>query len=124
MRVNIEHTEDSRGIFKKTTYYVVTIKVDFSDEELHIIKDQDIEDLVVLERNTPASLIDKNFDDEAGYWDLKIKSLMLKDGSSHDFHTVGEAKQYATALEEAMPRLKDYISANAGIDETSKTFEL
>lgn len=122
MRVSINHDEVSHGVFKKTIYHQVEVKVDFSEEELAIIKQNNLEDTIVLERTNTAYL---KYDEElADIYPLKISDLMSKHSDIHALDTPLEAKQYEASLTEALQQLKAYIEENAEVETKSTTFEL
>src|SRR6266851_3569902 len=54
MRVSIEHKEKSTGFFKQTSYIEVETIVTFSEEELAIIQQRNLEHYVLLERDAPS----------------------------------------------------------------------
>ncbi len=121
MRVHINHREETRGFIRKTTLYFVNVRADFSEEEKQIIEDQGIGTVIVLERKRSEHLNDIKVEPE--FWYLRIENLMDK-GDDYALSSRGEAKQYAAAVEEALPQVKEYIMSNAEIDERSKTIEL
>jgi hypothetical protein len=122
VKVNIEHVEEKQGFFKKTTYYGVKCDVTFSEEELQIIKAQELDNVVVLERERPAHINDDRLPPEA--WFLRIGSLVAKHKTPYMCASVKEAKVYEEELVEALGDLKQYIIDNAEIDEKKKSFEL
>ena len=121
MKVDIKHTERQEGLFKKKTYYDVTLDVKFSDEEKHIIQKHDMSRQVLLERVRPAHRKDGSVVDNI--WWLEVFQLLDKP----DTYTLGtplEAKQYEADLIEVLKKLKGYLDANASIESKSTSFEL
>ena len=122
MRVKIDHGEETRGgMFSKKQYNTVTIKVDFTSEELTIIRDNDLEEVIVLKRPPPADI--KNVQENIlDVFYLRIRQL-IKGADVYALESVGDARLYEKDLMEALPELKSYLEANAGIEEKSKTLE-
>ncbi len=123
MRVNIEHSEMTTGLLRKTTHYVVSVAVEFSDEEKHIIKSNDLDKTIVLERGVPSDRNAAKFDGMEDIFNLTIRRL-LQGRDSYALSTPAEAKQYEQVLTEQLRALKNFIDENAGIEERSTTFEL
>lgn len=123
MRVSIEHEEEKHGLFRKTTYYTVSLTVDFSEEEKQVIKDSDLGDSLILERPPQANIKDSTQGLE-DIFHLRIKDLVKGKPDKHTWATPAEAKNYEADLKEVLPKLKEYIEQNSGIEEKSTTFEL
>ena len=125
MRVSIEHTERQEGMFRKTTYYVVHCKVDFSQEELEIIKQRKLEKTIVMERPVHAHI--KNKDRFEGAFNLSISGLMSSshaNGEQYVCATPQDAKMYEAELIEQLKLLNAFIYENVQVEEKSQTFEL
>jgi hypothetical protein len=138
MRVNIEHKTETKGLLRKTTFHIVALAVDFSDEEKAIIKERKLEHDVVLERDVPAN-VDEEKHAERGLL-AKVVTAAVKGRDANHFHlTIGkllngvdlyalatplEAKEYEAELKERLTSLKGYIMGNAGIEEKTSSFEL
>lgn len=138
MRINIEHTEKKQGMVFKKTLHGVSITINFSQEELQIIKVRKLERTVILERETPADVNEEKHADRGLARKLATAAIMGAD-ANHFHLTIGklmrgtdtyyvstplEAKAYEAELKEALPLLKQYITENEGITERSSTFEL
>ena len=124
MRVNIAHSEKQQGLLRKTTYYVVTLDVQFSEEEKQIIKEAGIEDELIIERTVSADKNAAKYDGIEDIWNLTIKDLLQSKPDVYAFFTPADAKLYEEQIREQMPKLKQYIEINTkdGMDDTS--FEL
>lgn len=138
MRVNIEHKTETKGLLRKTTFHIVALTVEFSDEEKAIVRERKLERVVILERDVPAN-VDEEKHAERGLL-AKVVTAAVKGRDANHFHlTIGkllngvdqyalatplEAKEYEAALKEKLPSLKGYIMENAGIEEKSSSFEL
>lgn len=120
MRVSIEHGTETKGIFKKETFYTVTVKVDFSEEEAAIIKKAELDMAVVMERPVPPNRHDP--DGKGDYWNLKV--YQLAKGDTYVCRTTGEAQAYEEELKEALPLVKQAIDNNRDVKVESKSFEL
>lgn len=127
MRVSIEHSEESMGLLFKKPLYAVTATIQFSEEELAIIKTRRLKDFVVLERDWQATL-QKKVEAHPEYWatlappHLKVSDL-VKGRDTYTFFTPIEAKSYENKLTDGLKQLKQFIAGNAATAE-SKTFEL
>lgn len=119
MRVTISHREETRGMLKKTKLCAVEVSVQFSEEEKQIIDMWDLGGFIVVERRSPADL---EVNEEIGY-PLRISHLL----SGKETYVVGTphmAKIFHEELKESLENLKEFITANAGIENKSETFEL
>lgn len=123
MRVNIEHGETQTGMFSKTTHHTVTVNVQFTEEEKHIIKQRKIGDAAVVERGVPSDRDARKFDGIEYVFNLTIDKL-LKGEDTYAFSTPLEAKQYEELLKDSLQNLKNYIVENEGVENKSTTFEL
>jgi hypothetical protein len=127
MRVSIEHSEESMGLVFKKPLYAVTATIQFSEEELAIIKTRRLKEFVVLDRDWQATL-QKKVEAHPDYWatlakpHLKVGDLM-RGRDTYTFFTPIEAKSYENKLTDALKQLKQFIAGNAATAE-SKTFEL
>jgi len=122
MRVSVEHGTESTGLFKKTTYYTVTLKVVFTEEEAAILKQADLLDHIIMEREVPPNRHDP--DGEGTWWHLSVKDLFNPKGDVYLFRTTGEAKRYEESLMEHMRLVKEVIDEHRDVEVESKTFEL
>lgn len=122
MRVNIEHGTETKGMFKKETFYTVTCKVDFSEEELAILKKAELLDHIIMDREVPPNRHDP--DGNGTYWHLRINYLAKPKGDTYVCRTTGEAQIYEEELKEALPLVKQAIDANRDVKVESKSFEL
>lgn len=120
MRVNIEHGTETKGVFKKETYYTVTVKVDFTEEEAAIIKKAELERAVIMDRSCPPL----RHEVEEGHWNLKVYNLMHPKGDTYVLRTTGEAQAYEEELKEALPLVKQAIDKHREVRVESKSFEL
>lgn len=130
MRANIEHKEVTTGLLRKTTWFQVVTRVDFSEEEKAIIKQRKLQDTIILEREPDVSKGDtaerREFLRSLGdAIHLKICDL-LNPSKPNVYHlrTPLEAKQYEQAVLESLKKLKQYLIGNEGIEEKSKTIEI
>lgn len=125
MRVNIDHKEVQQGLLKKKTYYQVDVRVEFSEEERHILDKDEHRYRVVLERPVPTPYASK-FKNIEDVWNLTVNRLLNPSDKEYPFllDTLSDAKAYEAEVTEALKELKAYIEANSGIDEKSKSFEL
>lgn len=115
MKVHIERTEETSGIFKKTTMYVVKCRVEFTPEEAKIIKDTNIDDAVVYRYPSPI--------DPDVIWTCEIKQFFT--GHRRQFSTLADARVFEQELKETyLPNIKSYIEANNAPSQAKDSFEL
>ena len=127
MRVSIEHSDKAVGLLRMVNQIQVTTTVQFSEEELAVIRDRRLKDYIVAER-VPDSRTASKFDAEyaasiADGWHLRVKDLMKGKPDSFLFDTPVDAKIYEERLKEALKALKSFIEGNAATAEAT-TFEL
>lgn len=127
MRVSIEHSEKTTGWISKTRYPMISLKVEFSEEEKQIIKEAKIEKVVILERDHSADFKTnlKNLDD---IFNITFGGLLYKQekGTADEYcvRSPGEAREYEAELKDKLRQAKDYLERNRGIKEKSSSFEL
>ena len=121
MKITIEHDTVTLGLFRKKTHYRVKCTVQFSQEELHVIKSKDLGDKIVLNR-PPMSVL--NSAPDADIDALRIRHFISGKGDTHTFATPGEARDYDEEVKEGLPKLKAFIENNSDIKETKTSFEL
>lgn len=130
MRVSFDHKEISKGLFKKKIFIEVLTTVQFSDEELAIIKKRKLEDFVVFKRDPDVVVADRFSNDkpyldsliEAGSFTLTIGKLMSGKPDSYTCASPVHAKNYEHELTAKLKEVKDFIVGSAIIPE-SKTIE-
>jgi len=121
MRVSIEHGTETSGMFKKTTYYTVAVKVDFTEEEAAILNKAELGDHIVMERELPANRVDIG---DPNHWHLRLKHLPDPKKNLYVLKTTGEAQAYEEELKEAMQIVKQAIDAHRDVKVENKSFEL
>ena len=122
MRVSIDHKESSTGFLKKKPIYTVLLRVDFSEEELHVIKRDKLEKFVIMERPASFNINGKGLPEDTFF--LKINRLLNGKTDEYALSTPAEAKGYEHELVEALKGLKAFLEANQEIEQKSQTFEL
>ena len=128
MQVSFEHKEVSQGIFKKKTHIEVLATVKFTDEELGIIKNRNLKDFMVWDREPDyigvtrdAAVIDDIV--EAGRYRLTIGKLMNGKTDSYTCASPVHANNYEQELTAKLKQLKEFIVGSTEVPE-SKTIEL
>jgi len=124
MRVNIDHSERQTGLLKKTTYHDISCKITFSDEEKQIIKQRELGDLIVMERDLPADRNPAKYENREYIFNLLLKDLTKGVADVYTVATPLDAKNYDADLKEQLKLLKQYIDGNTEIEEKSSAFEL
>ena len=128
MKVDIKHSEKTEGMIRKTTYPVVSVRVDFNEEEKQIIKQNKLENYIVVERGIPANLAKEKFAHQAiadrpHAYSLKVSDLLRKDPDRYAFDAIHEAKNYVGLVKDALPNLKGMLEGNTETGE-DESFEL
>ncbi len=129
MRVSFDHKEISKGFFNKKLYIEVTTTVQFSEEELGIIKNRKLKDFVILKREPDVITADRFSNDQAylsslvdaGSFTLTIGKLTKPD--SYTCASGVHAQNYERELTEKLKEVKDFIYGSA-VKPESKTIEL
>jgi hypothetical protein len=122
MRVAIEHKPKTTGFFfKKDTFHAVILTVNFSEEELAIIKLRRLEETTILERECPAHMEDRGGEN---IYDLRIEHLVKGRPDEYVLATPQDAKLYEEALKDKLTTLKSYIMENKEVEAKTSTFEL
>ncbi len=138
MRVSIEHGTETKGLLRKTTFHLVLLSVEFSEEEKAIIRERKLERDIILERDVPAN-VDEDKHANRGLLS-KVVTAAVKGRDANHFHlTIGkllsgpdsyalstplEAKEYEEELKEKLVILKDFIMGNKEVKQKSASFEL
>ena len=108
MRVRLDHQILRKGFILTKPFYQVTVQVDFTEVQQHVIRDRNLQDYVILERVPANARIDDNLD----WFTLRIRHLM--DGKT-DHHLCADpvaAKNYEADLVERLRLLKDFLEGN------------
>jgi hypothetical protein len=130
MKVSLEqkalnYTEKGKGFFAKPTpriAYQVLLTVDFSEEELSIIRTRDFGEMSIYE--SPPHYYD-GIDTPFTLVRVTVNKLINERPYLRGFDTVLEAKQWAEALqEELLPNLKRYLVVSAEVATGTTSFEL
>lgn len=135
MRVSINHGEYSKGLVFGKKRHTITVKVDFTEAERHIIASRNLGADIILERIPPVDakvtqvkgigsalkVVSGLGKTENGY-NLRIRDL-LKGADTYTVETPVQAKTYENALIDNLRELKEYLEGNAE-NATNKSFEL
>lgn len=125
-------------MLRKTTYHLVTLAVEFSEEEKQIIRANQLERTILMERNPPANEDPAKYEKPTGLAKGLFKlatgaenpcilriSTLLKGKDTYITPTPIDAREYEMELKEKiLPTLKGYLLGNTEITEKSSTFEL
>lgn len=118
MKVQIKHSEEKTGIFKKRTFYKVTLEVQLTEEEKAVIKARNLAKDIIFERVAPATL---DHDPDLPF-NLTFKTL-VNGVDEYTLNTPHEAKEYDDLLKEKLKLAKAYLGENTEKGEDS-SFEL
>ena len=141
MKVTINHVQKTTGMIRKTTHHGVSVKVDFSSEELAVIRERKLETDIILDRDYPSDMSDAAVEKHANRGlGKKLLTAAVSGADANNFHlsvaklmkgedvyflsTPMEAKAYEGELKEALVKLKDWIVGNAEVEKETATFEL
>jgi hypothetical protein len=117
MRVTIEQRERFAGILRSGRQVEVVVQAQFSEAELLIIEQRELDDFIVLER-APDSRLAASFSlDEQKAWDgafhLRIRDLLTTPPDRFTLDTLSDAKAYQARLADALRQLSLFIAENA-----------
>lgn len=107
MKVDIKRTEEMRGFIFKKKDFVVTVTVQFTEEEKKVIELAKYSDYVLVERPPRAGV-----KDGAGLEDvfhLRVGHLLKGTPDKYEFEHVDDADRYQRALPEELKNLKQAI---------------
>jgi|SRR6516225_515832 hypothetical protein len=127
MKVDINHKEGSQGLVFKKPIYNVTVKVQFSPEEITVLSKKGMGEYVVVERDWDMSCRERARKDPDYFNTLRPMHLyiadLLKGPDTYSCETTIEAKNYENKLMGGLKQLKEFIQGNSTPAE-SKSFEL
>ena len=116
MRVHLARKEETSGLLKKKTQYVVTYRAEFDDAELAAIKRGGIEDAVFWQ--------DGEEKEEYLRQTITVKMLSHKKGWEVRVPNISLAKEAEETLKAKFRGLKQMIEDAMGDTDTSETFDL
>jgi len=127
MRVSIQHRDAADGLIFKKRYHEVCTTVDFSEEELAVIKQGKLGKTIVLER-VPCNRVRERLGNlmdnyEPSFWFLRIEDLVKKRPEVWACDNPAQVNGYEEELTAALKQLKVYIEGNS-VKPESKTFEI
>jgi hypothetical protein len=121
MKVDINRTEETRGLVFKKKDFVVTVTVHFTEEEKKVIELAKYGDYVLVERPPRAGVKDgKGLED---VFHLRVRHLLKGTPDKYEFEHIDDANKYQNELPEALKALKSLIE-NYADAPTSQSFEL
>ena len=111
--INTEEFQFVAGFFKREPRWKVTCKIEFSPEELAIIRQRNFGDLQIYTQDTGIG----------EPTDIKLAAV-IKHGIWNVFNTPLAAKQFENELtSELLPSLKTYLTASADVETGTKVLE-
>ena len=120
MYVNLSHTTKRSGLVFKRSYYGVQLSVQLSEVEAQVVGDQQLEDLIVIQRYPPADIPDGHPD----RFHLRLKHFTNGKSDTYFMGTISEAKDYEKFLVEALEDLKNVLTNSEEVIDQSRSFEL
>jgi hypothetical protein len=125
MRVNISSTEKTQGLLRKTSYVQFSANIDFTEEELHVIKQAGLDKKSICEKpqsDIVVKRLGKSADDPRMF-QLTVATLMREKPWTYDLDDHAQANVFKEELTEGLKLLKRHIEANAAGPQ-SESFEL
>lgn len=127
MKVSIEHSERVTGWISKKRFPLISLRVEFSEEEKSIINTANIGGVIIMERDHPADINDNN-PKLKDIWYLTFGKLLRNQQKGlldeYTVTTPAEARMYEENLKTALRQAKDYLEASRPVEQKSSTFEL
>lgn len=111
MKIDIKHSTIEQGLMKKSSLHVVTLLVEFTEEEKAIIKQNDIGELVIIERDPPATTRNSNSDHNLTF------NMLFKGEDKYVVLIPSEAKAYTEQLIDSLKKSKEFLEENATLPE-------
>ncbi len=122
MKVEIRNVEVTKGMIRKKTFPAVLVKVEYSEEEKAIIKQNDWNDLVLVERPLPADKDPKSFESFGDdFFNLTV--WKAGDGDTYAFTNTGQAQNYINQVKEKLVKLKRAFEGSQ-TEAEDESFEL
>ena len=121
MRIAIEHGTETKGLFRKETFYTVTVKVQFTEEEAAVLKKEKLLDHIVMERGQP---VNRGPVDDEDFWHLRVRHLMDPKGNTYVLESEGVAQEYEEELKTSLKAVKAAIDSNKDVQVENKSYEL
>jgi len=117
MKVSLRRVEETAGVFKKTTEYVLYVKVELTAEERGAIKKAGIEDYLLMEYSYRGSEIN---------WLVKSVVYSSDKGSESRFVAANaiSRNEMEQEVKESLSALKSQIEAQMAGGSGSESFEL
>lgn len=101
---------------------MVTVKVDFTEEERAVLQGAKLTNHIVLEREPRIDINDRSVDPDI--WHLRVRHLMDPKPDEYPLATVQQAKAYEEELMEALRDVKAAIEENSDTEVENKSYEL
>jgi len=124
MKVDIKNVEVTKGMLRKKTFPAVKVKVDFSEEEKAVIKQNDWDKMVLVERGVPADQKPEafaSFGEDFHY--LNVWKISNGEGDIYAFKNTGQAQMYIDEVKESLVQLKGVLEGSQSEAE-DESFEL
>jgi len=120
MYVNLCHTTKRSGLVFKRSYFGVQLSVQLTEVEAQVVGDQQLEDLILLQRNPPADIPDGHPD----RFHLRLRHFINGKSDTYYLGTISQAKDYEQYLVEALEDLKGILTDSEEVTEPKRSFEL
>ncbi len=124
MRVEIKHSEQSKGMISKTTFFRTEFNFIFSEEEKGIIAEADLGPYTFLEREPPFDSKDYGEPDKAYEYEVTLRKLLNDGGFHHASPSRRQAWDFTRNVKEQLPNLKAVLDKYAGIALENESIEL
>ncbi len=138
MQVSIKNVEKKKGMVRSKKFYGVELTVNFSQEELAIIKERNLAKTIIVERDRSVEQGERSTT-EIGVVTglakaalkgthtltdhLTLAGLLKNPTDTHFFTKPSDAKEYVEDVKNGLTDLKGYIEGNAEVGG-DESFEL
>jgi hypothetical protein len=125
MRVNISSQEKTQGFLRKTSYVEFSAKVDFTEEELHIIKKSGLDKKMLCEKPQSDIVVKRlgRLADDPSMFHLTVSTFISNKPFTFDLDDHAQASVFKNDLTEGLKLLKRHIEANS-VGGQSESFDL
>jgi hypothetical protein len=125
MRVNISTTEKTQGFLRKTSYVQFSANIDFSEEELFVIRKTGLDKKMLCEKPQSDVVVKRlgKLADDPNMFNLMVGTLVREKPFTYDLDDHAQASVFKEELTEGLKLLKRHIEANS-VGEQSASFEL
>lgn len=123
MRIEIRHSSISTGMISKTVHFQIDIGTTFSDEELSIIEDAELDGFTILTRSAPSNHKDFEWNQENPAFDVTIGTLR-NGGFSHVVDRKRLAHDFVEHALSEFSKVRELLDRYADLNLEDRTVEI